>query len=62
MILEVIALTRREIRRNGVTLRTRFAPDLLLGHGDRVQSQQVMLNLILNAVEALSEISEGSCN
>jgi C4-dicarboxylate-specific signal transduction histidine kinase len=60
MILEVIALTRSEIRRNGVTLRTRFAPDLPLVHGDRVQLQQVMLNLILNAVEALSEISEGS--
>jgi C4-dicarboxylate-specific signal transduction histidine kinase len=60
MILEVIALTRSEIRRNGVTLGTRFAPDLPLVHGDRVQLQQVMLNLILNAVEALSEISEGS--
>jgi C4-dicarboxylate-specific signal transduction histidine kinase len=60
MILEVIALTRSEIRRNGVTLRTRFAADLPLIHGDRVQLQQVMLNLILNAVEALSEISEGS--
>jgi C4-dicarboxylate-specific signal transduction histidine kinase len=60
MILEVIALTRSEIRRNGVTLRTRFAPDLPLVHGDRVQLQQVMLNLILNAVEALSEIGEGS--
>jgi C4-dicarboxylate-specific signal transduction histidine kinase len=60
MILEVIALTRSEIRRAGVTLRTRFAPDLPPVHGDRVQLQQVMLNLILNAVEALSEVSEGS--
>ena len=60
IILEVIALTRSEIRRNGVTLRTQFAPDLPLVHGDRVQLQQVMLNLILNAVEALSEIREGS--
>jgi C4-dicarboxylate-specific signal transduction histidine kinase len=60
MILEVIALTRSEIRRNGVTLRTRFAPDLPLVQGDRVQLQQVMLNLILNAIEALSGISEGS--
>jgi C4-dicarboxylate-specific signal transduction histidine kinase len=60
MILEVIDLTRSEIRRNGVTLRTRFAPDLALVQGDRVQLQQVMLNLILNAIEALSGISEGS--
>ena len=60
MILEVIALTRSEIHRNGVALRTQLAPDLPLVQGDRVQLQQVMLNLILNAVEALSEISEGS--
>src|SRR5882757_1499720 len=60
MILEVIALTRGEIHRNGVALRTRLAPDLPLVEGDRVQLQQVMLNLILNAVEALSGVSEGS--
>ena len=59
-ILEVIALTRAEMHRNGVSLRTRLAPDLPLVQGDRVQLQQVMLNLILNAVEALSGISEGS--
>jgi C4-dicarboxylate-specific signal transduction histidine kinase len=59
-ILEVIALTRAEMHRNGVSLRTRLAPDLPLVQGDRVQLQQVMLNLILNAVEALGGISEGS--
>ena len=59
-ILEVIALTRTEIHRNGVSLRTRLAPDLPLIQGDRVQLQQVMLNLILNAIEALSGISGGS--
>jgi C4-dicarboxylate-specific signal transduction histidine kinase len=60
MILEVIALTRGEIHRNGVALRTRLAPDLPLVGGDRIQLQQVMLNLILNAVEALRGVSEGS--
>jgi C4-dicarboxylate-specific signal transduction histidine kinase len=60
MILEVIALTRSEIQSNGVALRTQLAPDLRFVQGDRVQLQQVMLNLILNAVEALSEICEGS--
>ena len=60
MILEVIALTRSEIHRNGVALRTRLAPDLPLVRGDRVQLQQVVLNLILNAVESLSGLSEGS--
>jgi C4-dicarboxylate-specific signal transduction histidine kinase len=60
MILEVIALTHSEIRRNGVALQTRLAPDLPLIRGDRVQLQQAVLNLILNAVESLSGISEGS--
>jgi C4-dicarboxylate-specific signal transduction histidine kinase len=59
-ILEVISLTRTEMHKNGVSLRSRLAPDLPLVQGDRVQLQQVMLNLILNAVEALSGISEGS--
>jgi C4-dicarboxylate-specific signal transduction histidine kinase len=60
MILEVIALTRSEIHSNGVALRTELAPDLPLVQGDRIQLQQVMLNLILNAVESLGGISEGS--
>jgi PAS domain S-box-containing protein len=60
MILEVIALTRSEIHKNGVTLRTQLAPELPPVQGDRVQLQQVMLNLILNAVESMSGMSEGS--
>jgi C4-dicarboxylate-specific signal transduction histidine kinase len=59
-ILEVIALARMEVQRSGVSLQTRLAPDLPLVEGDRVQLQQVMLNLILNALEALSGVSEGS--
>jgi len=59
MILDVITLTRSEIHSNGVALRTLLAPGLLPVQGDRVLLQQVMLNLILNAVEALSGISEG---
>jgi C4-dicarboxylate-specific signal transduction histidine kinase len=60
MILEVVALTRSEIHRNGVALRTRLAANLPLIRGDRVQLQQAVLNLILNAVESLSGINEGS--
>jgi PAS domain S-box-containing protein len=58
-ILEVVALTRTEMHRNGVSLRTRLVPDLPFVQGDRVQLQQVMLNLILNAVEALSGTGGG---
>ena len=60
IINDVIALTRSEVLRNGVSLQTRLAKDLPLIQGDRVQLQQVMLNLIINAVEAMSGVSERS--
>ena len=59
-ILEVIALTRGEVVKNGVSLQTQLAEGLPLLEGDRVQLQQVILNLIINAVEAMSGVSEGS--
>lgn len=59
-ILEVIALTHTEVHRNGISLNTRLAPNLPLVEGDRVQLQQVMLNLILNAVQALSATNTAS--
>jgi len=52
-ILEVIALTRDEVRRNGITLDMSLAPDLPPVEGDRVQLQQVALNLLVNAIEAM---------
>ena len=58
-ILEVIALTRGEILKNGVSVQTQLAEGLPLIQGDRVQLQQVILNLIINAVEAMSAVSEG---
>jgi C4-dicarboxylate-specific signal transduction histidine kinase len=57
---EVIDLTRSEAMKNGVSVRTELAEGLPLVHGDRVELQQVTLNLILNAVEAMSAMSEGS--
>ncbi len=57
---EVIALTRSELRRNRTALQTRLADDLPLILGDRIQLQQVVLNLILNAVEAMDESGEAS--
>ena len=58
-ILEVIALTRGEMVQNGVSVRTQLAEGLPLIQADRVQLQQVILNLIINAVEAMSGASEG---
>jgi len=59
-ILETVALTRSEMRRHGILLQTELANGLPRIWGDRVQLQQVILNLIMNAIEAMSEVSEGS--
>jgi len=59
-ILEVIALTHGEVVKNGISLQTQLAADLPLVQGDRVQLQQVIFNLIINAVEAMNGVSEGS--
>jgi PAS domain S-box-containing protein len=59
-IREVIALTRSEVVKNGVSVKTQLAQGLPLIQGDRVQLQQVILNLIINAVEAMSAAGEGS--
>ena len=53
---EVLVLVRSAISRNGVSVQTRLAPRLSPVHGDRVQLQQVIVNLILNAVEAMGTI------
>ena len=58
-IREVIELTRGEAVKNGVSVRTHLADGLPLIHGDRVQLQQVNLNLIINAVEAMGGVRDG---
>ncbi len=57
-ILEAIALARSEVHSNGVSLRTRLGDDLPLVLGDRIQLQQVILNLMINAIEAMNEVSD----
>jgi len=57
-ILEVIAIAQHQLRRNDVLLETQLAEGLPLVRGDRVQLQQVLLNLIVNANEAMSWIDE----
>ncbi len=58
-IREVISLIQAEMQRNRVGLQTGLADDLPLVPGDRVQVQQVIVNLIVNAVEAMSGASDG---
>ena len=53
-ILEVIALAGSEVHSNSVSLQTRLGDDMPLILGDRIQLQQVILNLIINAIEAMS--------
>jgi PAS domain S-box-containing protein len=55
-INEVIILARSVTNRNGVSVQTRLADGVLSVQGDRVQLQQVLLNLILNAVEAMGSV------
>ena len=59
-IREVIELTHSEAMKTGVLVQTDLAGDLPPVLGDRVELQQVILNLIINAIEAMSGISQGS--
>jgi PAS domain S-box-containing protein len=58
-INEVIVLARSEISKNGISVQTRLAEGLPPVKGDRVQLQQVIMNLILNAIEAMSPVEAG---
>jgi signal transduction histidine kinase len=59
-VREVIELAAGEAMKNDVSVQTQLADDLPLIQGDRVQLQQVILNLIVNAVQAMSGVSGGA--
>jgi PAS domain S-box-containing protein len=59
-IREVIGLTRGEAVKNRLSVQTELADGLPFIEGDRVQLQQVIINLIVNAIEAMSGAGEGA--
>jgi PAS domain S-box-containing protein len=59
-ILEVVALARSEAQKHRVSLKTQLSNDLPVILADRIQLQQVILNLIINAIEAMSAVTDGA--
>ena len=59
VIVEVSALAQSEARENNVLLKHALAGDLSPVLGDRVQLQQVILNLIINGLESMAKVNEG---
>jgi len=59
-IREVIELTRSEAMKNAVSVHTELIDGVSLIEGDRVQLQQVVLNLIVNAIQAMSAVADGA--
>jgi C4-dicarboxylate-specific signal transduction histidine kinase len=58
LVSEVIALVQRELIGHRVTLRTELAPALPMILGDRVQLQQVIINLVMNGIEAMQSVTD----
>jgi PAS domain S-box-containing protein len=59
VIREVIEFTRGEATKNGASVQTALGEGLPPVEGDRVQLQQVVLNLIVNAIQAMGAVAEG---
>jgi signal transduction histidine kinase len=57
VVREVIALVELELSSHRVSLLTELAPDLAMIRGDRVQLQQVIINLVMNGIEAMHQVT-----
>jgi C4-dicarboxylate-specific signal transduction histidine kinase len=57
IIREIIVLLRGEVTRHSISVRAELTPDLPHVMGDRVQLQQVMMNLITNSIDAMKEVN-----
>ena len=57
IIREVIGLGQSEVQRNHIALETQLSDDMPLVFADRIQLQQVMLNLMMNAIEAMTQVT-----
>ena len=60
VITSTIALVERDVQQNQVSLQMQLSENIPRVEGDRVQLQQVILNLILNAIEAMNAVAAGS--
>src|SRR5262249_19366945 len=58
LVEDVVKLLGNDVMLRGVTLREELTPETLTTRGDRVQLRQVMLNLVMNALEALAEVED----
>jgi signal transduction histidine kinase len=58
-VVEIVALIRSELDEHAISLATELAADLPPVSGDRIQLQQVLLNLIMNAIEAIAATEQG---
>jgi C4-dicarboxylate-specific signal transduction histidine kinase len=59
LVSDVLTLTHHELTRRHVAIHTELSKDLPPILGDRIQLQQVLLNLVMNGVEAMNEVAEG---
>jgi PAS domain S-box-containing protein len=58
LFAEILPLVKHELARHEIALKTVFPEHLLLVRGDRIQLQQVLLNLIINGIDAMTQVPE----